>query len=498
MVAAGLMAAPAWSAELRMTGYVDSIFPNFRSNVSQADKDFSDNHDQTFFGRTRGRMFFNAIASDDLRGVFGFELDAVWGRNPDGAAFSFDRNTDLAGNIETKHLYVDFRVPQIPIGNRTKLGGIPISVTPLHGATILYGDVGGGDSVLTFTDRVATHLYYVQFEENSAADVDSFPGSDKLGEDYATGMTLRLKPIDGLDLHIPLVYGHLQLPSGTMEGQSGPGLEIPDYFLNVTTESRYYAGFDARYRFGNFSIEPTFVYLFGTREFSSESQALTGVGATDFNAFFGHLQVGYTTGPWELKARYHYTSGNKANDDVNNRGIGSKADVKVYSPMDADGGPFWMEWFEIFGSSEVDGTSIDTFERVFESGTFSRFGWQNFAGAVEYQATDKLIIEGAAGGFWAAQKTGCPALYRVGSLNGRCGSPTDDAVNSPKGEPFYNFTGDSRYLGWEVAAGLRYTIMPGLVWTPRMAYADLGDGLNQNGRNASQAWLFVNRIIYTF
>jgi hypothetical protein len=158
----------------------------------------------------------------------------------------------------------------------------------------------------------------------------------------------------------------------------------------------------------------------------------------------------------------------------------------------------WQEWFEIFGNSEVDGTSIDTFERIFESGTFNRYGWQNIAGAVEYQATDKLVIEGAAGGFWAAEKIGCPASLRVGSLSGRCGAATVEALNNSSGEPIYNFTGNSKYLGWEVAAGLRYTIMPGLVWTPRLAYADLGKGLNQNDREASQAWLFVNRVIYTF
>jgi hypothetical protein len=493
LVVVGLVAAPAWGAELRMTGYVDSIFPNFRSNVSQADKDLTRNQDQSFFGRTRGRMFFNAIANDNLRGVFGFELDAVWGRNPDGAEFSFDRNTDLAGNIETKHLYVDFRVPQFPFGNRTKLGGIPLSVTPLHGASVLHGDVGGGDTVLTFTDQVGLHLYYAQFEEESAADVDHFPGSDKLGEDYATGMTLRLKPITGLDLHIPLVYGHLHLPSSTMTSQSGPGAQMPNYFLNVSTESRYYVGFDSRYRWGNLSIEPTFMYLFGTREFDTESQALTGINDTEFNAFFGHFLVGYTLGAWEFKAKYHYTSGNKANDDVNNRGFGDRADVKVYTHMNADGGPFWNEWFEILGSSEVDGTSIDTFERIFESGTFNRFGFQIIAGAVEYQATDNLIVEGALGGFWAAERIACPQNLRVGSVSGTCGGPTNAS-----GEPVYNFTGNSRYVGLEVAAGLRYTIMPGLVWTPRLAYADYGTGMDQNDRKASQGWLFVNRVIYTF
>jgi hypothetical protein len=493
LVVVGLAAAPAWAAELRLTGFVDSVFPHFRSNMSQSDFDVTDNSDQTTMGRTRGRMYFNVIANDNLRGVFGFELDAVWGRNPDGAAFSFDRNTDMGGNLETKWLYVDFRVPQVPIGNRTRLGGLPLYVTPLHGQTILHGDVGGGDTVLTFTDRVAAHLYYVQFEEDSAADVDRFPGGDTLGEDYATGMTLRLKPLEGLDLHIPLVYGHLHLPSTTMLNNSSPAKDIPDYFLNVATESRYYLGLDARYRWGNTTIEPTFIYLLGTRKFDSASQALTGVQDTSFSTYVGNLLVTHTLGPWLFQGRFTYTPGNKANDDINNRGIGNREDVKHYSAMNADGGPFWNEWFEIFGSSEVDGTSIDTFRRMGETGTLDRFGWQSVAGAVEYKATDNLILEGAFGGFWAAQKPACPASLRVGSITGDCGGP-----ETASGDPVYNFTGDSRYLGFEVAAGVRYTIMPGLTWTPRLAYADYGKGLNQNNRKAMDAWSLSNRLVYVF
>jgi hypothetical protein len=276
-----------------------------------------------------------------------------------------------------------------------------------------------------------------------------------------------------------------------MTSQSGPIFPIGDD-VNVANESRYYLGFDSRYRIGNLSIEPMFMYLLGTRNFTSESRAQTGVGKTDFNAFVGNAIVSYTWGNLLLQARYTYASGNNANDDTNNRGFGNRADIKYYRGMNADGGPMWQEWFEIFGNSEVDGTSIDTFRRIGESGMLDRFGWQSVAIAPEYQLRDNLILEGAAGGFWATQKPGCPTAIRV-SLNGPCGPP-----ETFKDEPIYNFTGGSKFLGWEVAAGLRYTIMPGLTWTPRLAYANYGDGLNQNGRKAMDAWVFANRMIYTF
>jgi hypothetical protein len=61
-----------------------------------------------------------------------------------------------------------------------------------------------------------------------------------------------------------------------------------------------------------------------------------------------------------------------------------------------------------------------------------------------------------------------------------------------------NFTGDSRFVGWEVNTGLRYTIMPGLTWTPLLAYADYGKAVAANDRKAMDAWAFVNRVIYVF
>jgi len=61
-----------------------------------------------------------------------------------------------------------------------------------------------------------------------------------------------------------------------------------------------------------------------------------------------------------------------------------------------------------------------------------------------------------------------------------------------------NFTGNSTYVGTEVDIGLRYTIMPGLTWTPLFGWAFLGDAYNTNNRSAQDAWALVNRVIYTF
>ena len=47
----------------------------------------------------------------------------------------------------------------------------------------------------------------------------------------------------------------------SLTGTGDPFASITQDARNVTTESRYYLGFDARYRIGNTSIEPGFIYL---------------------------------------------------------------------------------------------------------------------------------------------------------------------------------------------------------------------------------------------
>jgi hypothetical protein len=200
---AGLVMAPVFAAELRVTGFIDNVFPRWESNWSGVDNDPTRNDDQAFFGRTRMRNFFNFIASDDLRGVFAIEIDQSYGapsferlgsgcieeEGPLGAAScGFDNGIDN-NVIEVKQVYVDFRIPQLPIGNRWRLGGRSLNVTPLHDQVLYHMDNGGGDLRLTFSDQVAVLLYYTQLHE----DLDRFAGSDKIGEDYLTGLTLLLR-----------------------------------------------------------------------------------------------------------------------------------------------------------------------------------------------------------------------------------------------------------------------------------------------------------------
>jgi hypothetical protein len=174
----GLMTMPAWAAELQVSGFFDTIIPHVDSNVSSflpgGDADMT-RKDHNTFARQRTRLFFSFVASDDLQGLFALELDNVFGtprRDVVGSgciigsgAFRFEecgfRNGIDTNSLELKHLYVDFRIPQLPIGNRSKLGGIPADVTPLHPFLLYTIDAGGGSVQLDVTDRVSLMLHYI-------------------------------------------------------------------------------------------------------------------------------------------------------------------------------------------------------------------------------------------------------------------------------------------------------------------------------------------------
>ncbi|MBI3325888.1 MAG: hypothetical protein HYZ81_04195, partial [Nitrospinae bacterium] len=123
------LAMPASGGELRVTGFIDNAI-HVEGNTSDLDRDLTRNGDNVTVGDTRGQFFFNFIASDDLRGIFAMELDAAWGapaRNRLGsqcitAEQCGFRNAIDVNNFELKQLYVDFRIPQLPIGNRWRVG----------------------------------------------------------------------------------------------------------------------------------------------------------------------------------------------------------------------------------------------------------------------------------------------------------------------------------------------------------------------------------------
>jgi len=106
------------------------------------------------------------------------------------------------------------------------------------------------------------------------------------------------------------------------------------------------------------SFEPTFIYLLGTRNFNASSAAVTGITHTNYNAFQTSVAVLHTLGPWLFGGKFAYSSGDDANDNLNNTQFGNRSDVNGFRTLGNDGSHYFGEWFEILGKSDVDGNSI--------------------------------------------------------------------------------------------------------------------------------------------
>ena len=280
-------------------------------------------------------------------------------------------------------------------------------------------------------------------------------------------------------------------------------------------------GFDARYRLGNLSIEPTYIHLLGTRKFCSPGSrigdvtvgtppgtACTSVRADeiDFNAFEARLKLLYTLGRWNLGFQAAWISGNEATDDINNQGLPGtrRAQVERFTTLSTTAIHRFGEWLEVLGMQEssVLGDLLNGSPGDF--GGLDRFGLRTLVFRPEYKATDRLVLEGAVGAYWTEEPTACPAsLRRASTTDPRgftCGGPLTGASLTPSAQrsPAFDFTGNSRFLGWEVDVGHRFTIMPGLTWQTRFGWAFLGDAFEIRNGNVQDAWIISNRILYAF
>jgi hypothetical protein len=483
-----LLAMPAYADQrLSVTGQLDNHIRVFKNN-SATDDDLTNNDDEPFGARTRGRITFSVAATEFSKAHVGLEFDQFWGdsrSNISGSGASptrcvvsgvvaapgqtpscttvnggFDIGTDNFV-LELRHLYVEFKLPGTPV--QFRIGGLPVEVSRLKGNLLLTMDVAAIEALYDISPQLKLQAYYSQSEED-------FDGSfaAKLGEDYFLGLTLQTIPWKGLDVDLIFAYQHLQGPNYSTATQRFAT-------AGLRQEDRWWLGVDARWRFGGLTVSPTFIYQGGTREF-------TTAGDGNISAILLDIRGAYVIGPLTVTGKFAYTSGNKAGDD-----LGPNGDVDFFQPIAIDTVHRSVDWFEILGFN-IDTTHPPLFgfndTRSMRSNmSFDQFGLIHGAVRADFQALQNLVLTGALGFFSAAEKVGRPA--RLG--------PSTPGNN-------FNYTGQDKYLGTELDVWLRYTMFRGTDLDVWFAYAFMGDALNLDNpvRQAEDAVGAGARILYRF
>src|SRR5262245_22279366 len=146
LLAVGILAPPAMAQipptpKVTISGFIDNMMT---ADKNLQDLNFTDNRDNEWYARTRGRFDISAEIGR-AKVVLGIELDLVYGLTGfqnerilnqvqrgfgftgqrSGATGAFGINTDVAGIIEIKWLYVEFPLPLVPVDSLFRIGGQP-------------------------------------------------------------------------------------------------------------------------------------------------------------------------------------------------------------------------------------------------------------------------------------------------------------------------------------------------------------------------------------
>ena len=341
LVGLGMAVDAAWAQPtapvpaVTITGFIDTV-GTWSNNL--ADNRFDRTGDKEFYARNRGR--FDIVGQlGTAKAVFGFEIDSVWGTTSiggqdnnlaaggvgaqhSGATSAFDINTDTQGSIETKWLYTEFQLPMMPFQTIVRVGAQPFA-TQYKLAAYANGDFAGVNVDMNFTPNVKGHMTYVAAEENLTGSRRNL-GFGR-GDDWAAIASVEVTPFRGLDIR-PLygffqavgstsgsarnTVGNVTFNRGSIGSPPGPANGLGLY------ENRHTIGVDARWRFGAFSLDPTFFYQWGSRQADclSGPNVNSNTCKSNISAFFGDIIGGWRIGPLLLEARGVYTTGNKAKD----------------------------------------------------------------------------------------------------------------------------------------------------------------------------------------
>lgn len=357
MVAAAAVPALAFENEFhgmyKFMGYQSNFFNGTTFVPSDADKILSKDSHSGFMAEQRARLQYIAKASDNLKLVTHFELDARFGGKAEGYLGTTGND---AGNLdadqltlETKNVYLDFNCPIT--GTNVKAGIQPWADS--YQNVFLLADMTGVYATKK-VDLLAVSLGWFRVDDNTTRNkID--PG----------GMTTDLIIVDGKfavnkDITVGASYYNVQNDTGVAVASGGDVFEL-----------LHMVGVNADLKFGPASIKPFFAYQFGDRN------------ATDkISAFAGGVVTKTKVGPGAVNASVVYLSGDDNNTGKNKdfKSIAS-ANSQYFNPAN-----MWLlvrNGQAVNSSANITGNDLSVGNRGFV-GFFA--GYEGTAGKVFYNA----------------------------------------------------------------------------------------------------------------
>jgi hypothetical protein len=483
--------APAASAQapgpkVTIVGLFDQITSGGKNIY---DGNFSRTSEEEWYARTRFRPDF-IFQVGRTKAVLGLEMDLTYGQAAAGdGSFGagcgkaggngcFDLQTDVAGIIELKWMYTEFDLtgkgslmPFIPVTTVARLGAQPFGTLGNYRPIYANGDFAGVSAVTTWAPNLKTNLAYVQIEEELAGSNRVLrTAANRRGNDFAIIFSPEFTPFKGLDIK-PL-YSYIYAEGATF-GQTRRSINNAESGTNIAAtvaeEHRHTLGLDARFRSGPFSLDPTALLQFGSRN-------IRGFDG-DTWAWLVDVQAGWQLGPLLLEARAIWTPGNDANDDL-------RDEVNYYEPLATDTG-YWAGWSNIqaLGVDYFNGGG-GTLNGMSTNVGYDRYGRRGFAVRATYALTPSLAFYGIVSPTWTDEEVDTDTTMAGGIRT----APTSG--------------GDSRYIGTEVDLGTTWRFAPNTTFDLVGAYLFAGSALDtvdaSGNRDAKDGWTIAARVRLAF
>ena len=541
-LAAPMAFAQAPAPKVTINGLIDNV-TSYSQNISNYNTGLFNRGDSMWYYRTRGRFDFIGEVGK-AKGVLGIELDHILGQtgsndstivNAGAAATtavqtgfgtdgSFDLNTDSRGIIEIKWLYVEFPVPLIPVPTTARLGAQPFgSLANYKLAVYATGDFPGVSVTSQVTPNVKLVGTYIQVEENltgtgtrtNLAGPFGISQTQNRGDDYAFIVAPEITPFKGLDIKPMFSQFWAQ---GTTNGNARQGRGGLDTAAAYTGpggvsrggihETRYTVGADARLRMGPFSLDPTFLYQFGSRDSIAPatfapSGAITGRKYTpDIKAWLADIRAGFQLGPLLIEGMAMYTTGNSKRNNALGHGT-TDGTIRYFQPLTTDTG-YLADW-----GSSLTSLGIDYLNAWNEAGGRIAYpgvtiGWDKYGRAqvgakATYALTPALSFMAGANLHWAAEK-----VDRDGVATAGAGITPAFAGPTPRGNHGGWGFGSDRFIGTELQAQISWRFADGLVWDNQFGYMFMGPALDgvtdpaAGGRNTNDPFMVTSRVRFTF
>jgi hypothetical protein len=576
--------APAPAPKVTINGLVDFTISAYRNTSAGAGTrgllvaDPTSAQDHGWFSRERG-VFTITGQVGRTSGVWAVELDFANGAGVAGNAgnafngglngvtstgitANMDLDTDVAGAVETKWLYLETPatgvgsfLPWIPFDSMIMAGAIPWRGTDYKTGMLLSGDGPGLTLRTNWTPDIRSTLSYVMIGQ--MIDDLQAPGANN---SWATALSLEADLFKGFTIkptvasawirggncgtnnlgsyayagYQPNVCGPNNVT--TTGGATFPNLVTAQIGASPLDSRRYTVGGDIRWTVGGFSLQPTFYYQWGTAE-SYRNPAigqpgfinpLTGLPScpptaasapgtpcgggkrtNDINALIVDTIAGYRLGPLNLQARVMYTPGTAAQHLINNG-----ATLNAYRQINSGFG-YMAGWTDI-QTGGVDyiahGFMVGSTEGLVlrSSPSYDKYGRIFLGGAVDYSLTPALVFTWLGNIAWTANKVNTNSLF---SSIGLIPCPAPGVANGAAqgfGACRSNGRGTENYFGTETAVGMTYRFAPNVALDLIGAYMWTGSALNNAGvagnantitpsaHDAENVWNMSTRLRFTF